>query len=369
MLAQIHHGLGRTVAFTSDAKNRWGPDWVSWEKYQKFWVQTVRWALRKIERSGFRIATSIAYGKGHIAVDALTADGRLLNFLEMRAAVVYPSGRAIEFKIYQTGPGRYEGKFNADEVGTYLITGSYLQQGKQKHFSTGLSVAYSAEYSNPGTDHRLLNKLANLTGGRVITYSFMDKDGDGTVTAKEWTGTPEQFAKRDYNQDGLISAEEHGQDENIFRHDQPRGGRPQPLWPLLLTIFLVLFPLDVFLRRVLIDYRRIWQKLLALHRRDQDETSTTTMRRLADTKKAAQKKLSKPRRQLDLKALEKLGKSAALPQTPKNEIRESKSEQAPARSGDSPEQPPPSKSPDETDYTSRLLAAKKKIWDKRRKKD
>ena len=377
LLAHINYGLGRSVAFTSDAKNRWSADWIAWEKYQKFWVQTVRWALRKIERSGFQIATSVSRGKGHIVIDAVTSDGRLLNFLGMKAAVVYPSGRASRFKIYQTGPGRYEGKFNADEVGTYLITGTYLQQGKQKHFSTGLAVAYSAEYSHPGTNQRLLKQLARLTGGRVITYSFMDQNGDGVVSSKEWSGSASDFDKRDYNQDGVIAPEEHGQDEKIFRHDEARGGRPQPLWPLLLTIFLVLFPLDVFLRRVLIDYRRLWRKLTAWHQRERQDSSSATMQRLANTKKAVQKKWRQPQQQLDLKSLEKLGRSVTPPQPPKDQAQKTKpgqqatpTSESGQKSADSGQKSPPtSRPPGESDYTSRLLAAKKKIWDKNKKKD
>lgn len=44
--AHWQFGLGRTVAFTSDAKSRWAKDWIGWDQYRRFWQQMVRWTLR-----------------------------------------------------------------------------------------------------------------------------------------------------------------------------------------------------------------------------------------------------------------------------------------------------------------------------------
>ena len=46
ILAQWQYGLGRTVAFTSDAAPRWSPAWPGWSEMQAFWAQQVRWAMR-----------------------------------------------------------------------------------------------------------------------------------------------------------------------------------------------------------------------------------------------------------------------------------------------------------------------------------
>jgi hypothetical protein len=37
VLAGWQYGLGRSVAFTSDAGNRWAANWVGWEAYNRFW--------------------------------------------------------------------------------------------------------------------------------------------------------------------------------------------------------------------------------------------------------------------------------------------------------------------------------------------
>ncbi|RME41699.1 MAG: VWA domain-containing protein, partial [Caldilineae bacterium] len=45
LLAQWQYGLGRSVAFTSDATGRWGKAWVGWADFARFWGQAVRWTI------------------------------------------------------------------------------------------------------------------------------------------------------------------------------------------------------------------------------------------------------------------------------------------------------------------------------------
>src|SRR6185503_20744975 len=45
VLATWQYGLGRSVAFTSDATGRWARDWLAWEGFPAFWVQAVRYTI------------------------------------------------------------------------------------------------------------------------------------------------------------------------------------------------------------------------------------------------------------------------------------------------------------------------------------
>ena len=51
LLAAWRYGLGRSVAFTADARAKWGMLWLRWGAYNKFWAQVVRWTLRANTRS------------------------------------------------------------------------------------------------------------------------------------------------------------------------------------------------------------------------------------------------------------------------------------------------------------------------------
>jgi hypothetical protein len=44
VLAQWQYGLGRVVAWTSDAKGQWAKDWVTWQDFARFWSQAVGWS-------------------------------------------------------------------------------------------------------------------------------------------------------------------------------------------------------------------------------------------------------------------------------------------------------------------------------------
>src|SRR5438046_4989055 len=48
LLAHWQYGLGRAVAFTSDAKSRWARIWLNWHKSCQFWSQIGAWLLLRI---------------------------------------------------------------------------------------------------------------------------------------------------------------------------------------------------------------------------------------------------------------------------------------------------------------------------------
>ena len=90
LLAHWQYGLGRAVAFTSDAKPRWGKIWMNWDKYRQFWSQIGQWSLRRLENADFTTEVSVEKGEGVINVEALDEKG---NFKEN--LVVFPGVNII----------------------------------------------------------------------------------------------------------------------------------------------------------------------------------------------------------------------------------------------------------------------------------
>src|SRR5262249_8725652 len=70
LLAHWQYGLGRAVAFPSDAKPRWARDWLAWGQFQQFWSQITQWALRRVENADFTTEVNIDKGEGHLSVEA-----------------------------------------------------------------------------------------------------------------------------------------------------------------------------------------------------------------------------------------------------------------------------------------------------------
>jgi uncharacterized membrane protein len=227
LLAHWQYGLGRAVAFTSDAKAKWSKNWLGWSKYQQFWTQIAQWSLRRLENSDYNTDVTIEKGDGQISVEALDEKGNYKNFLDLKATVVSPKGEKVEIPVEQTGPGHYEAHFPTKEVGAYTINLLDEKDGQVRGSQVvGASVNYSPEFSASEPNANLLRRLAEAGGGRVLD--------------------PENPA------------------DNTFLHNRQRTFQPRDLWEWLLKLAVLLFPLDVAVRRIQLDrdeMERAWRKL------------------------------------------------------------------------------------------------------------
>jgi uncharacterized membrane protein len=224
LLAHWQYGLGRAVAFTSDARAKWAAHWLNWSKYQQFWQQVAQWSLRRVDAADFNTEVAIEKGEGHVSIEAIDADGHYRNFLNLQLLVVSPKGEKQVLSLEQTGPGHYDATFPTKEVGAYLMNLTDRASGQSQ--ALGLSVNYSPEFDDSGPNTSLLRRLAELGGGKVLN--------------------PET--------------------ENPFTHDRKETFQPLDLRDWLLKFAILLFPLDVAVRRIQID-RAEWLRASKMLRR------------------------------------------------------------------------------------------------------
>src|SRR5438309_714282 len=229
VLAHWQYGLGRAVAFTSDAKARWAKNWVGWDRYRQFWSQIAQWSLRRLENADFTTEISVDKGDAHISVEALDPKGEYRNFLSLQSVVVSPKGERETIRLEQTGPGHYEAHFPTKEVGSYLLNVLEVKDGKvQGSQAAGASVNYSPEFSATEPNLNLLKRLADTTGGKSLDPLSMK--------------------------------------DNPFLHDRQRTFQPRDIWEWLLKLAVILFVLDVGIRRIQLDHEE-WVKATATLRR------------------------------------------------------------------------------------------------------
>ncbi|MGV2435093.1 MAG UNVERIFIED_CONTAM: glutamine amidotransferase [Anaerolineae bacterium] len=121
ILTSWQYGLGRAVAFTSDATSRWSRDWVGWEGYARFWSQAVRWTIT--EGSDHTLETQITQQgeQARIVVDARTQTGDYLNGANLQLSLVSPDLEATLIPLQQVAPGQYEAIFEPQSEGAYLL--------------------------------------------------------------------------------------------------------------------------------------------------------------------------------------------------------------------------------------------------------
>src|SRR5256886_5150327 len=169
VLATWRYGLGRSAAFTSDAKAKWGVLWLRWRDFNKFWSQLVRWTLRSGSRSDTVAVVDRRDDVGEITVDAVDPKGEFINFLDSQVGVVAPNRERTVLDLEQVGPGRYRGRFPAPQEGVYLV-GMAQRRGERVIGSqlAGLLGPYAQELRDLGVDETLLRELAELTGGAAL---------------------------------------------------------------------------------------------------------------------------------------------------------------------------------------------------------
>lgn len=167
LLASWQYGLGKSVAFTSDAKARWASDWLEWPGYGKFWTQLVRDTMRKTTLSNFQAEIKQEKGNAHLAIDALGETGDFLNELENDISLITPDLKKKQLGVAQTAPGRYELDFPTNDVGPYFVNIMQKRSGEVVNTQvTGTVVSYPEEYLVHNADEAGLTQLAAVSGGR-----------------------------------------------------------------------------------------------------------------------------------------------------------------------------------------------------------
>ena len=225
LLAHWQYGLGRAVAFTSDAKAKWGSNWIGWGDYQTFWSQIANWSLRRVETGDLSADVAIEQGRGIISVEAIDTDGNFRNFLDLQAVVVNPKGERELVPLTQTAAGRYEAEFETRETGSYLVHLREMEQGELRASQViGANLDHSPEFAESRPNLARLERLAEVGGGRLLS--------------------------RDFGAD------------NPFEHDRRETFQPVDLWEWLLKFAVLLFPVDVGVRRIQID-REEWSRWMA----------------------------------------------------------------------------------------------------------
>jgi hypothetical protein len=318
LMVEWTYGLGRSIAFTSDAKPRWGKSWVGWENYRKFWSQAVRSVMRTVPRSPYAVQTEIEGGKGKVIVDAIDDQGKFIHTLQFQGSVTTPGGKKLPLGFRQVGPGRYEAEFEASGVGIYSVTGTFEgSHGEKGYLSQGVPLSYAAEYRDLKFNPSLLNQLYERTGGRKL-----------------------------------------GTDSEVYAALPRSAGIAMPLWPYLLMLVLTLFPLDIFIRRVAVDWgaiaRGVARRLTPRPNAAKPEEVPAAIQQLARAKQEVRaEQLTPVEGPVDLGDIT----GAAKPESPASRPAESRSEPPPVVA-------PPPKPAEGGGYLNRLLDAKKKSQQK-----
>jgi hypothetical protein len=217
LLAQWQYGLGRSVAWTSDSTGRWAKGWLGWDRFSQFFSQLVSWTFPGEETGGIE-ATFVTEGNAtRLRVESVAADGSPRDFYSTGVAITMPDLSSKAIGLSQVAPGIYEVPLGEIDPGAYVIRVSQTRPGSAALGRTlGLVAPTPAEYRVLGTNDAFLATLRAATNGRSIE-----------TAEQPWT------------------------------HDLTANASSTDLWPTLLLLALLLWPLDIALRRVSVGRREL----------------------------------------------------------------------------------------------------------------
>jgi hypothetical protein len=247
ILATCQSGLGRCAAFTSSVDSRWASNWLQWNGFERFWEQTVRWVAKPSQSTDCEVFADVQGRQVTINIEAIDAEGKFVQFASIEGQIIAPDVSASALELTQVGPGQYRGRFQGSTSGSYIVNLRYKKMGKNtttQFTHTTVTIPFAPEFRDLSDNAPLLAEVSEISGGRILSSD------------------PNQANLFDYT--GLK-----------FPESQILLNRP------LMFIWLVLFLLDVAVRRVVLNVRAMARKIAVLVRfRQAESKGSQTLERL-----------------------------------------------------------------------------------------
>lgn len=177
ILATWSVGVGRSAAFTSDFKDRWGDRWTHFGGATKLFGQVARDIARKAEDPRVRLEADATGGELHVRATVVGDDGRAQTFRRLAIAVGGPDGFARKMSLEAVGAGAYAATIPLARPGKYLAT-AVDEISNEVVGSAGAVLNAGQEMRPTGTDRALLARVAGMTGGKLrdsLAGVFLDR--------------------------------------------------------------------------------------------------------------------------------------------------------------------------------------------------
>ncbi|MEM1157670.1 MAG: VWA domain-containing protein [Verrucomicrobiota bacterium] len=209
LLVSWRYGLGQSAAFTSDARNRWGVEWLKWEAFSRFWAQTVRRMARPDSLKSYPVQVIPVTGGFEVVVDVPDLEGGFLAGLSGEMILADAEGGGARTRLENRKTGQLVGYIPAQVSGHYHAQLMLQQNGKAlDHTYVVATLPYPAEFLMQQPDPDALRGMASVAGGFY----------DPTIS-------------------------------ELLRKDERKSVMMLELWPWLTGLALIVFIADVAFRR------------------------------------------------------------------------------------------------------------------------
>jgi Mg-chelatase subunit ChlD len=186
LFVRWQYGLGRAAVFTSDAKARWGADWVAWKGYDRFWANVFRDLLPHTQP----VDATLQFDQ---------TSGELVAEYHLSRQVPEPAKIP---DIFVLGPGTFRKPMAVRKVAQGSYRGAVAIGGQRGLFRVRPLEESRAfpeigfyrqeeELTDYGSDPELLKRVSTFTGGRFEPSARQVFDSGGRAipsTLNLWPG-------------------------------------------------------------------------------------------------------------------------------------------------------------------------------------
>jgi uncharacterized membrane protein len=206
LFASWRRGLGQIAAFASDIHGRWSADWLDWPGFGQWLNQSVRTLARSPESGRLTVEIEEVNDRLRVILSARDALGRFEDGLQPSVTLTEGVGSGKTIAARQFGAGQYVADFSKPTSGSALASVS-LGEGRAPAFGTWVQDA----------------------------------------TGEPWVlrDTKPIFAEVAATGSGRLNPETNA----IFAEDGRTKDTHTEAFPWLLGLALVLWPIDIWLRR------------------------------------------------------------------------------------------------------------------------
>lgn len=176
LVAVQRYGEGRSMIFAGEASWRWRMMLPASDRsYDTFWRQSVRWLGNNAPDPVF-ISAPLAIGTGDavpLRIAVRNDEFQPIDDAEVNVRLTAPDGALHEIQAvrdHEHGPGRYLVHYRADQPGVHraLVSAGTAEGAATRAPSSFLVGGADVEMSDPRLNSRLLQRLADDSGGRMI---------------------------------------------------------------------------------------------------------------------------------------------------------------------------------------------------------
>jgi hypothetical protein len=242
ILTVWQYGLGKTAAWNSDISGRWSANYVPWDKNIKLWQNMINWTIENYDDENASVEAAAEGGRGTITF----TDKEGTEELETVATIISPDMTSREIKLFPVAPGKYSSEFDINETGAYMVNVNQTKNGEvARALSTGLPIQYSPEYKIT-TSSVNIDRLIQEAGGKYIKAA-----------------------------------------EEVFQGNIKDTTGRIDLTPHLLILSLLLFMMDIALRRLNLPLQKVEEGIESLRQKLRKEKKKPVMKTIEVKEKKA----------------------------------------------------------------------------------